>query len=1449
MRARTRPSARVTTSRLVPLLTLAALLAPLTASSHPTHPGKWTSPHSWGGVAVHMMLVPGRDSYHSRIVWWAGGEHIAGGVWGWSPPADATVNGGTYPTSSFSPLGIDHAPADPFCSGHAQLGDGKVLVAGGNTLVEVGIKNAMLLDQEADPNGSWTSADSMSLRRWYPTVTVLGDGRAVTTSGNEFFHYVTVGGVAEAPTDTTTRMLERFGVAPASVWGPSVVALRDANQSPPYQPLPPFSEAAIAFADSRQYLFGGRDGGNALTNEMRWIVRDRNVDGQDYKFIWASVSRDVTGDPTPTERTGVTAVSIGANEIIYIGGLSGAGARPDVYHAQLGNTLVKWKKLVTGGPELPELHGHVAVFDGGNGHTNRIFVWGGTSAATPEGAANNTAMYSITVQPTLGLYSWELVTQSGTPPTARKYSSLTLDPIARWGMPSEPQSGNPPVGPARYRAMLFGGQKADGSYTNELYSMWIKGFDQVEWQQMSVSNPPTGRSRHGAAADVHPQWLVISGGETASGIATQTVFAYDLACGGYKRCDQTTPHWEPLLPLPRPTRSHSTVLLQPEPAFPRHAEVYDPRASVGSQWRRLDEAPQWQEWYPFGFTMPRRTGDVGDVSRVFYAGPVERSMMLTVNPPGSSTWTPVPATVSSDLNVKFMGGSAVMYRPGKVMKCGTRDTEGGLAHGKTALIDLKAETPIWNASTNRMIGRNNHNLVLLPDGEVLVVGGANTVGNGTSNPTVSVTVPQIWNPDTLTVGYWYGNNSSTFEFDSSLVDRNYHTTAMLLPDGRVLVAGGNDDVNGGHNKADIYSPFYLFNANGSPRTRPVIQGAPTRVSYGEKFALQMGPDDTQITKVALVRPAATTHGFDQNQRYVPLAFSVMLQQISGERRYLVSAPNDSLDAPPGNYMLFALNGDGTPAIARWIQIRTTNLDTASPSTVADLVKVCSHGTWAELQWSTPWGDQGAAIKTPIRAYDLRWRTSSMPTWADFQQYGSPAAHTPAPALDPDASPTATTSVYNLSPGTQYYFRLVAKDFRSGNENWSALSNELTFTAYEEQCGGSGGGGGGGGHEDPLTAGNALTVGVEGGNAGSSKEFLENTLFANVPPATVSSDVLRLPHGPRWTGSAARIRLSHSGLGTTRFTGVRLRGVTAAQGQSTFSFDGDLAAGTLRAPLRVTQANGREQTAALAAGEAFEGHPGDTLLVEFTHSTPARLALATSGVQQVAAPRKTGIEVQCESPEGWHTVAHLNPRSLESSSLLGVPSAARIRLVFRGDHRLHSVMRFEPGTTAAKVSFEPAAITHSRLGELGSTGAEDILLAGGEHAYVDFAVPSEQAVGIDWFLEVRGERLAESGSRMAAERESPAETLPTRVMLHQNQPNPFAEVTRIVFDLPERTSVKIEVFDLAGRRVASLVNSEFAPGRHGVTWDRRGAGARVPAGIYTYRMIVGGREYKRQLVVF
>jgi hypothetical protein len=136
--------------------------------------------------------------------------------------------------------------------------------------------------------------------------------------------------------------------------------------------------------------------------------------------------------------------------------------------------------------------------------------------------------------------------------------------------------------------------------------------------------------------------------------------------------------------------------------------------------------------------------------------------------------------------------------------------------------------------------------------------------------------------------------------------RGYHSTALLLPDGRVISAGGNV---GGPN-AQIFSPPYLFAG-----ARPTISSAPASVGYGQA-AFVGTPDAANISKVTFLRLSSTTHTFDQNQRFLSLVFT----QATGGLN--VTFPSSANLAPPGHYMLFVLNSSGVPSEAKIVQITT-----------------------------------------------------------------------------------------------------------------------------------------------------------------------------------------------------------------------------------------------------------------------------------------------------------------------------------------------------------------------------------------------------------------------------------------------------------------------------------------------------------------------------------------------
>ena len=140
---------------------------------------------------------------------------------------------------------------------------------------------------------------------------------------------------------------------------------------------------------------------------------------------------------------------------------------------------------------------------------------------------------------------------------------------------------------------------------------------------------------------------------------------------------------------------------------------------------------------------------------------------------------------------------------------------------------------------------------------------------------------------------------------SQVAPRAYHSTAVLLPDGRVLSAGQTSGTQ--QTTAEIYSPPYLFSG-----TRPTIAGAPQVVGYGTSFAIGT-PDAGTIDDVELIRPGSVTHGVSFDQRSVDLRFS------TGTGSLDVEAPASGRVAPPGWYMVFILR-NGVPSVARWMHI-------------------------------------------------------------------------------------------------------------------------------------------------------------------------------------------------------------------------------------------------------------------------------------------------------------------------------------------------------------------------------------------------------------------------------------------------------------------------------------------------------------------------------------------------
>jgi len=313
-------------------------------------------------------------------------------------------------------------------------------------------------------------------------------------------------------------------------------------------------------------------------------------------------------------------------------------------------------------------------------------------------------------------------------------------------------------------------------------------------------------------------------------------------------------------------------------------EIYDP---VSDRWTTIPGATFDIPFYPHTFVLPN--------GKVLVSGSAEDPVRAAVLDLGAQTWTTVDSAHVYDAY------SSAMYLPGKVVKSGTStDTEEAVVNSSTQtyVLDMTAATPAWRRVGSMAFGRAYHTLTLLPDGNVLVTGGGRTTFDyGVDD---AVKQAELWSPTT--------ENWTTLAAGSA--PRLYHSVALLLPDATVLVSGGGRSPGPDprdQESAEVFAPPYLFKG-----PRPVITGSPATASYNQPIAIST-PNAASIAKVSLVAVGNTTHGFNMNQRFVPLVFS----NVSGT--VTATTPANANLAPPGWYMLFLVDTNGVPSEAAFIR--------------------------------------------------------------------------------------------------------------------------------------------------------------------------------------------------------------------------------------------------------------------------------------------------------------------------------------------------------------------------------------------------------------------------------------------------------------------------------------------------------------------------------------------------
>ena len=312
-------------------------------------------------------------------------------------------------------------------------------------------------------------------------------------------------------------------------------------------------------------------------------------------------------------------------------------------------------------------------------------------------------------------------------------------------------------------------------------------------------------------------------------------------------------------------------------------EIFDPAKNTVTQ---LNAATIDLPLYPHMFVIPD--------GRVLVTGSYELPVAAQALNLTTQAWTTIDPNVHD-------AGSAIMYLPGKILETGTSansDSPYTNAVSDAYVLDMTQSSPAWKQIASMAFARSYQNMTVLPDGTVLVTG-----GESYTNPfdlSSAVYAAEIWSPTTQT---WA-------TMASAQVARVYHSTALLLPDGRVLVTGSGEYGAGSIDSlnVEIYSPPYLFKG-----TRPTISSVPATLTYGQPFAVQT-PNAGIIASVVLIRLGSVTHAFNQNQRYVPLAFT------AGSGSLTVTAPANANLAPPGYYMLFIVDSNGIPSVAPILQV-------------------------------------------------------------------------------------------------------------------------------------------------------------------------------------------------------------------------------------------------------------------------------------------------------------------------------------------------------------------------------------------------------------------------------------------------------------------------------------------------------------------------------------------------
>ncbi|MDN3246411.1 hypothetical protein J2S54_004426 [Streptomyces sp. DSM 42143] len=331
---------------------------------------------------------------------------------------------------------------------------------------------------------------------------------------------------------------------------------------------------------------------------------------------------------------------------------------------------------------------------------------------------------------------------------------------------------------------------------------------------------------------------------------------------------------------------------------PGKNEVYDPETKTWEYTGKVRQFPT----YPALFLMQN--------GKIFYSGanagygPADVGRDPGIWDLDTYKFTKVPGM--SDANM-LETANTVLLPPAqdeKYMVIGGGGVgESKLSSEKTRIVDLKADDPKFVDGPSLDKGTRYPQASILPDDSVLVSGGSEDYrGRGDSN----ILEARLYQPDT-----------NEFErVADPLVGRNYHSGSILLPDGRLMFFGSDslyaDKANTKPGKfeqrIEIYTPPYLYRDS-----RPDLSGGPQTIERGESGTFTSRAAGS-VKKVRLIRPSASTHVTDVDQRSIALDFKADGDKLT------VTVPENKNLVQSGWYMMFVTDGEGTPSKAEWVHV-------------------------------------------------------------------------------------------------------------------------------------------------------------------------------------------------------------------------------------------------------------------------------------------------------------------------------------------------------------------------------------------------------------------------------------------------------------------------------------------------------------------------------------------------